>query len=93
MLEPDQSQRNEEYARSLMREFNDLLNTSQTGWLLGLDSPSALDAHLVCFIARMTDRKRGDLIPERLQSYGLRAMNGEEWKSVMQGQSTLPLKI
>lgn len=89
-LTPQASKKNEEYAAQLMTRLESLLNASQTPWLFGLESPSALDAHLVVFIARMQDIGRGDVIPSALQNYGERAMNGPEWHEVMQGRHTSP---
>lgn len=73
-----------------MAKFRELLDNSQTGWLFNFDKPSALDAHLVVFIARMMDINRGDLVPEALKGYAAKAMNGTEWKEVMQGRTTRP---
>jgi hypothetical protein len=53
-----------EGARLLMEEFQSLLpgapsrtlsNGASGPWLLGLAEPSALDAHLITFIARMLE--------------------------------------
>ena len=62
-----------------MLRFQDMLKDSQTGWLLNLPEPSALDAHLVVFIARMYDVKRHNLIPEKMQEYGNNAMSEGAW--------------
>ena len=87
-LEEDTVKTNEEKARVLMKEFEDILNDSQSGWCYGLPQPSALDAHLIVFIARMFDVKRAELIPERLKEYADKAMAGAEWQAVMQGRNT-----
>jgi hypothetical protein len=58
-------------------------------WLFGLPQPSALDAHLIVFIARMKDAGRKDIIPERLVKYADAAMEQKEWKDVMQGRGTM----
>lgn len=73
-----------------MLRFQDMLHESGSGWLMGSEKPSALDAHLVVFIARMYDAKRAELIPPRLKEYGERAMDGEAWKNVMEGRNTMP---
>lgn len=73
-----------------MVKFRELLDNSQTGWLFSFDKTSALDTHLVVFIARMMDINRGDLIPEALKGYATKAMNGTEWNEVMQGRTTKP---
>jgi hypothetical protein len=79
---------NEERARKLMLKFQDMLPESRTEWLFGLNEPSALDAHLVVFIARMYDVNRHNLIPEKLQQYGNRAMKTKTWLDLMEGRNT-----
>ena len=81
-------------AQELMKRF-DLLVTwlpsrgeEAESWLFDLPHATALDVHLTVFIARMLDIGRGIIIPDKLRSYGERAMQTEEWKSVMQGRST-----
>lgn len=80
-----------ERARLLMKEFEFLLPGENSGsnWLFGLPQPSALDAHLVVFIARMMDVGKKDVIPEALAKYAEVAMEKSEWKDVMQGRRTL----
>ena len=122
-LKEDVVKENVERAKALMLRFQNMLEESRTGWLLGLSQPSgtsgecnpylrqhgvslrytdglyanlepALDAHLVVFIARMYDVNRKDLIPEKLQQYGDRAMSDKVWQDLMEGRNTtgfLPL--
>jgi hypothetical protein len=83
-----------ERARLLMEEFESLLpettaNDASGFWLLGLPQPSALDAHLVVFIARMHDVGRKDIVPETLDRYADAAMAQDEWKHMMQGRKTV----
>ena len=87
-LEQEVVEANEKKALELMKEFETMLNGTKTGWCLGFDQPSALDAHLVVFIARMFDVKRANLVPDRVKEYAEVAMKGEEWKAVMQGRNT-----
>lgn len=87
-LKEEVVKQNEEKAKALMLRFQEMLQASQTGWLFNLPQPSALDAHLVVFIARMYDVKRHNLIPEKLQEYGNRAMSEKAWKDVMGGRNT-----
>ena len=88
-LEADRVEKNERYAKGLAKKFEDLLRNSKTGWLLGFDNPSALDAHFIVFIARMLDIRRDDLITEKLKEYASKAMESAPWKEVMQGRTTL----
>ena len=65
-------------------------NGTEGPWLFGLAQPTALDAHLVAFIARMRDIGRGDaLIPERLGKYADAAMERKGWDETMQGRVTM----
>ena len=66
--------------------------SDQGPWLFGSDRPSALDAHLVVFIARMQDVGKDDLIPDALQAYARTAFAMAEFKAVMGGRRTLPSK-
>lgn len=69
----------------------DRIVVEQNEWIFG-DKPTALDAHLVVFIARMTDVGRENIIPDGLRRYGARAMQRPEWVSMMEGRKTmLPL--
>ena len=73
-----------------MKELQPHLEKSPTGWLFGLDRASALDAHLIVFIARMRDVGRNDLIPESFHKYTMKAMEGKEWKDVQTGSTKPP---
>lgn len=72
-----------------MRELDTNIRESSTGFCLGIQKPSALDAHLVVFVARMLDVGREYIIPTDLKAYANRLMKGPEWKGIMQGRSTL----
>ena len=77
-------------ATAVMAEFEKILQDSPTDWCFGLQQPSALDAHLVVFIARMQDVHREDLLPQRVREYGTKAMATPQWQDVMQGRKTKP---
>ncbi|KAF2171452.1 hypothetical protein M409DRAFT_18569 [Zasmidium cellare ATCC 36951] len=87
-LTPEATKKNEEYTKELVAKLESLLQTSRTSWLFDLERPSALDAHLVVFIARMLDIGRGDVIPAALRAFAEKAMSGSEWQQVMQDRST-----
>jgi hypothetical protein len=87
-----------ERARLLLEEFQSLLpgapssilsNGASRPWLLGLTQPSALDAHLITFIARMRDVSREEIVPEALGRYVDAAMERDEWRDMMQGWKTM----
>ena len=58
-------------------------------WIFG-NEPTALDAQMVVFVARLIDANRRDLIPAEALDIGQRAMELPEWHAVMQGRRTLP---
>lgn len=84
-----------ERAKNLLRDLESLLpnpdsTTEKSGpWLMSLPIATALDAHLIVFIARMLDIGNSDIIPERLKEYAARAMNEPAWKNTMQGRKTM----
>jgi hypothetical protein len=74
-----------------MDELQGILKASTTEWCFGLSQPSALDTHLLVFIARMQDAGWvDDLIPDYLTQWADRFMQREEWKNLMQDRRTLP---
>ena len=58
--------------------------------MFGTAHPTAFDAHLVVYVARMRDVGRGELIPGRVMEYLDRATEGVEWKEMMDGRRTVP---
>lgn len=88
-LEPGYVHAMVEQTKLLMSSIQDHLS-SDGEWLFGLEQASALDAHLVPFIARMRDVGRYEIVPSSLQKYAEEAQKTEEWKTVMQGRSTVP---
>ena len=85
---PSETERNAKKARELMASLETLM-TEPGGWLFG-EKPTALDAHLVVFIARMTDVGRESLIPEKVRQYASWAMDRPEWIKIRDGrQSTM----
>ena len=88
-LQPENVKANEEKAIALMKEFDENIKNHSTGLCFGFDTPSALDAHLLVFIARMMDKGRDDIVSAGLKHYAAQLMASDEWKDVMQGQSTL----
>ncbi|KAH8658333.1 hypothetical protein BX600DRAFT_468996 [Xylariales sp. PMI_506] len=90
-LEPEAVEAAETSAQALTAKLDAILRGHpKSGWLFGLEHPSALDAHVVVFIKRMLDVNRGGLIPEGVKAYAEAAMAGEAWNHVMQGRNTMP---
>lgn len=83
---PAETARNEKAARQLMAKLESVM-AGPNKWIYG-DKPTALDAHLVPFIARMTDVGRGNLLPQALKEYGQWAMVGDKWVEVMDGRTS-----
>jgi hypothetical protein len=96
-LQPVVAQEMNQRAKVLLSELCSLLPSetytpegiSKGKWLFGLQQTSALDAHLVPFIARMRDVGKEALIPEELGEYADRAMAEKEWQDVMGGRKTM----
>lgn len=87
---PTETAKNEALARKLLASLEGMLD-SPNGWLYGTE-PTALDAHLIVFIARMTDVGRDNLISQKLKDYGAWAMHGNEWTAMMGGRKTMAPK-
>lgn len=97
-LEPQVVQDTINRAKKLLEESDRLLGIThaelrpkRTGeqWLFGLSHATALDAHLIPFIARMLDTHRGYLVPESLLKYAEHAIAQKEWKDIIRGKSTM----
>jgi hypothetical protein len=58
-------------------------------WIFGTAEPTALDAHVVPFIARLLDVGRDGMLQDRVRAYAERAFKAEAWKEVMQGRRTV----
>lgn len=74
---------------SLLRDPKAIAETSGGLWLFGFRNPSALDAHLITFLARLRDIGLRDIIPVSLDRYASEAMETVQWKGVMQGRTTV----
>lgn len=59
----------------LLHEIGERLQVSQTDWILNTTHPTALDAHIVVFVARLKDAGRGELIPARIIDYAEKQMD------------------
>ena len=84
---PSETAKNEKLAKELLASLEKLMDRTD-GWIYG-ETPTALDTHLVVFIARMTDVGREGLIPEKVRSYGAWAMQTPEWVKMMDGRKTM----
>lgn len=64
---------------------------SASTWIFGTSEPTALDAHMVPFLARLVDVGRGGMFQdkERIKSYAERAFQSKTWMEVMQGRKTV----
>jgi glutathione S-transferase len=80
-------EKNENAAKDLLIRLANRVSSSHA-WLYG-STATALDAHVVCFIARMCDVNRHHLVPQSLKEYAARAMKQVAWNSVMQGRGTM----
>ncbi|KPI36525.1 uncharacterized protein AB675_4437 [Cyphellophora attinorum] len=86
-IKPENTEINEGKAKRLFAKLESLLHESP--WLLGLKQPTALDAHAVILIARLSDVGRTAIVPKRLQMYAGAAFETPVLQSVMQGRRTM----
>ena len=84
---PAETAKNEKHARELLASLESRL--AQPDQCIYGSQQTALDAHLVVFMARMSDVGRGQLIPEKLKQYGAWAMQTPEWIKMMNGRKTM----
>lgn len=73
-----------------LHEICEMSQKSQTAWILDTTHPTALDAHVIVFLARLKDAGRRELIPARIIDYAGKQMDTVVWKEMMQGRSTIP---
>lgn len=76
--------------KQLLSTIDGMLQVSHSGWLLDTPHPTALDAHITVFVARLKDAGRGELVPVRATEYADRLMETPAWKDMMQGRQTVP---
>ncbi|KAK5033476.1 hypothetical protein LTS07_003780 [Exophiala sideris] len=86
-LVPAETAKNENHARELLATLENCLGQPDQ-WIYG-SQPTALDAHLVVFMARMSDVGRDQLIPDKLKQYRAWAMQTPEWIKMMDGRKTM----
>ena len=60
-------------------------------WIFGSADATALDAHVVPFIARLLDVGREAIFADKakVRAYAQRAFETDAWKDVMQGRKTV----
>ena len=76
--------------RDFLSEIDGMLQSSHTDWVLNTPHPTALDAHVIVFIARLRDAGRGELVPARVVDYADKQMDTDAWNGTMQGRGTVP---
>lgn len=82
----------ESKASSFLSQIETLLAGSEgnrSPWIFGTRDPTALDAHVVPFIARLLDVGRQGMLQDRVRAYSERAFDAEAWKELMQGRKTV----
>ncbi|CAL5868592.1 uncharacterized protein PFLUO_LOCUS2819 [Penicillium psychrofluorescens] len=58
-------------------------------WIFGTEMATALDSHLMIFLARLMDVGRESLMPETIRYYAEAIMAQDVWKDFMQGRTTM----
>lgn len=90
-LEPDAIQLAEQQTRQFFSKVENerqLYAKEGSLWTYG-GNPTALDAHMAVFIARLMDVKRLDLVPPHMAKLVKDFRSTTEWHNVMQGRPTL----
>ncbi|KIY04204.1 uncharacterized protein Z520_00897 [Fonsecaea multimorphosa CBS 102226] len=75
-------------AKNFLAEVESMVPDAPCIWLFG-DAPTAFDAHLVVFLARMKDVKRDNLFPPKVARFAERAFETPAWKAVIQDRKTM----
>jgi hypothetical protein len=89
-LKRESAERAIDKTRDLMHDIGEILQASRTDWILNATHPTALDAHIIVFVARLKDAGRGELMPARIVDYADRQMDTVVWEELVQGQGTVP---
>ncbi|OQV04058.1 Glutathione S-transferase, domain-containing protein [Cladophialophora immunda] len=84
----------ESKASSFLSQIDTLLagaaaEGSGSPWIFGTADPTALDAHVVPFVARLMDVGRQGMLQDRVRAYAERAFDAEAWREAMQGRRTV----
>ena len=86
---------------ALLSKIEELLASAQTDpqepqphyslWAFGTPKPTALDTHIIPFIARLLNVGRSEMLAgkDRVRAYANCAFRTEGWKDVMQGRRTV----
>ncbi|PSS00688.1 hypothetical protein BD289DRAFT_19258 [Coniella lustricola] len=75
--------------QSLRERYNTTGNNKE-GYIFSATAPTLLDAHILCVLARVSDAGRSHLIPPPLLEWVEHFRQGEVWKEILPGNSTLP---
>lgn len=89
-LKRESAERAIEKTTNLLHEISEMLRVSQTDWVLDTTHPTALDAHIIVFVARLKDAGREELVPARIVDYADKQMDTVVWKDMVQGRGTVP---
>lgn len=78
-----------EKSRNLLVKISDFYEPANGPWLWGQIGPTALDAQVAVFIARLHDVGRGELVPEKLAKLREHVIGMLDWQDLYQGRSTM----
>ena len=91
-LEEDPVQHAEQQTRHFFMEVGkqrNLYGREGSPWIFG-DLPTALDAQMIVFVARLVDVKRTDLVTNECLECARKSWSLPEWQATMQGRATMP---
>ena len=91
-LDPAIVQGVEDSATMFLSKIKNVIESSQVDrspWMFGTKYPTALDAHVVPFIARLLDVGRERMLGDTVRLYAENIFQEEAWRKTMQGRKTV----
>lgn len=76
--------------KQLFSDYEKVLPSDSSQWAFDSERPTALDAHMIVFVARLLDKQRDNLISHGVLKYARSKMEESEWKETMEGRTTMP---
>lgn len=88
-LTPEYREEHQARTREVCKKIAILREKSKSEYIFG-SQPTALDAHMLVFLRRVIDVGQKDLLPTTLQDWAEAFSQGDLWKEVVPGVTTLP---
>jgi hypothetical protein len=76
---------------AILDKHKESVMSAPVTWIFGsATGPTALDAHVIPFIARLLDADHEDIIPENVLKYAKRHLRDKPWLDLTEGKPTIP---